>query len=195
MLVRQRPGTAKGVIFMTLEDETGVANIIVWPKVFERLRAIVIGARFVAVTGKLQNEAGVIHVVVERMEDLTPMLGMLSRRRPRPRSLRARRRGAPRAADHAAEAPGRPLRASPTLRGFAPRSVVGREPRARARAAGGEEFSLSGPTFPDAGGGEKADLSPYRRACFTTTPASAVRRASADLSILQPLRACTILSP
>ncbi len=72
VLVRQRPGTAKGVIFMTLEDETGVANIIVWPKAFERLRAIVIGARFVAVTGKLQNEAGVIHIIADRMEDLTP---------------------------------------------------------------------------------------------------------------------------
>ena len=78
MLVRQRPGTAKGVIFMTLEDETGIANIIVWPKAFERLRAIVLGARFVAVTGKLQSESGVIHIVAERMDDLTPMLGLLS---------------------------------------------------------------------------------------------------------------------
>ncbi|MGD1038257.1 MAG: OB-fold nucleic acid binding domain-containing protein, partial [Roseiarcus sp.] len=78
VLVRQRPGTAKGVIFMTLEDEAGVANLIVWPKAFERLRAIVIGARFVAATGKLQNESGVVHLVVERMEDLTPMLGLLS---------------------------------------------------------------------------------------------------------------------
>ena len=78
VLVRQRPGTAKGVIFMTLEDEAGVANVIVWPKAFERLRAIVIGARFVSVTGKLQNESGVIHVIVERMEDLTPMLGLLA---------------------------------------------------------------------------------------------------------------------
>ena len=78
VLVRQRPGTAAGVIFMTLEDETGVANIIVWPKVFERLRAIVLGARFVAVTGKLQSEQGVIHIVAERMNDLTPMLGLLS---------------------------------------------------------------------------------------------------------------------
>ena len=78
VLVRQRPGTAQGVIFMTLEDETGVANIIVWPKVFERLRAIVLGARFVAVTGKLQSEQGVIHIVAERMNDLTPMLGLLS---------------------------------------------------------------------------------------------------------------------
>jgi error-prone DNA polymerase len=78
VLVRQRPGTAKGVIFMTLEDETGVANVIVWPKAFERLRAIVLGARFVAVTGKLQSEQGVIHIVAERMNDLTRMLGMLS---------------------------------------------------------------------------------------------------------------------
>jgi error-prone DNA polymerase len=78
VLVRQRPGTAAGVIFMTLEDETGVANIIVWPKIFERLRAIVLGARFVAVTGKLQSEQGVIHIVAERMNDLTPMLGLLS---------------------------------------------------------------------------------------------------------------------
>ena len=78
VLVRQRPGTAGGVIFMTLEDETGIANIIVWPKVFERLRAIVLGARFVAVTGKLQSEQGVIHIVAERMNDLTPMLGLLS---------------------------------------------------------------------------------------------------------------------
>ena len=78
VLVRQRPGTAGGVIFMTLEDETGVANIIVWPKVFERLRAIVLGARFVAVTGKLQSEQGVIHIVAERMNDLTSMLGLLS---------------------------------------------------------------------------------------------------------------------
>ncbi|MDE3175124.1 MAG: error-prone DNA polymerase [Pseudomonadota bacterium] len=78
VLVRQRPGTAKGVIFMTLEDEAGIANIIVWPKAFEKLRALVIGARFVAVTGKLQNESGVIHLIAERMEDWTPTLGQLS---------------------------------------------------------------------------------------------------------------------
>jgi error-prone DNA polymerase len=82
VLVRQRPGTASGVIFMTIEDETGIANIIVWPKVFERLRPIVIGARFVAVTGKLQSQNDVIHLIAERMEDLTPMLGLLSERGP-----------------------------------------------------------------------------------------------------------------
>ena len=77
VLVRQRPGSAKGVVFMTIEDETGVANAIVWPKVFETQRAQVIGARFVAITGRLQNEAGVIHVVAEHVEDLSPMLGLL----------------------------------------------------------------------------------------------------------------------
>jgi error-prone DNA polymerase len=80
VLVRQRPGSASGVIFMTLEDESGIANIIVWPKVYERLRALVIGARFVAVTGRLQNESGVIHVIADQMEDLTPLLGLLSGR-------------------------------------------------------------------------------------------------------------------
>ena len=78
VLVRQRPGSAKGVVFMTLEDESGVANVIVWPKVFEALRPIVLGARFVSVSGRLQNEAGVIHVIAERMENLTPLLGLLS---------------------------------------------------------------------------------------------------------------------
>src|SRR5262249_43073722 len=78
VLVRQRPGSASGVIFMTLEDETGIANTIVWPKVFETFRPQVLGARLVAVTGKLQNEQGVIHVVAHRIEDLTPLLKRLS---------------------------------------------------------------------------------------------------------------------
>ena len=78
VLVRQRPGSAKGVIFMTLEDETGVANTIVWPKVFERHRAIVLGARFVVLTGKLQSEHGVIHIIAEKIEDRTNMLAQLT---------------------------------------------------------------------------------------------------------------------
>jgi len=78
VLVRQRPGTASGVIFMTLEDETAIANTIVWPKIFEMFRPVVLGARLVSVTGKLQNESGVIHVVAERIEDLTPLLRRLS---------------------------------------------------------------------------------------------------------------------
>ena len=75
---RQRPGSANGVIFMTIEDETAMANIIVWPKTFERLRPVVLGARYVAVRGKVQEECGVIHVVAEHIEDLTPLLGRLT---------------------------------------------------------------------------------------------------------------------
>ncbi len=78
VLVRQRPGTAKGVIFATLEDETGIANVIVWPKVFEAFRPVVLGARLISVTGKLQNAENVIHVVAEQVQDLTPLLRHLS---------------------------------------------------------------------------------------------------------------------
>ena len=78
VLVRQRPGSANGVIFLTIEDETGVANIIVWPKIFEALRSVVLGASLIAATGRVQIEAGVIHIVMERAEDLSPLLALLS---------------------------------------------------------------------------------------------------------------------
>jgi len=78
VLVRQRPGSANGVIFMTIEDETAVANTIVWPKVFETFRPVVLGARLVSVTGKLQNEYGVIHVIAERIDDLSALLKRLA---------------------------------------------------------------------------------------------------------------------
>jgi error-prone DNA polymerase len=78
VLVRQRPGTASGVIFMTLEDETGIANIVVWPKMFERFRAEVIGGRLVAIDGPVQSESGVIHVIAEHVHDWTPLLVKLS---------------------------------------------------------------------------------------------------------------------
>jgi len=77
VLVRQRPGSAQS-IFITLEDETGIANAIVWPHVFEAFRGVVMGARLIAVTGKVQNESNVVHVIAERLEDLTPMLRQLS---------------------------------------------------------------------------------------------------------------------
>ena len=69
VLVRQRPGSAKGVIFATLEDETGVANVIIWPHVFERFRREAMGAALLIVTGRLQREDIVIHVVADRIED------------------------------------------------------------------------------------------------------------------------------
>lgn len=71
VLVRQRPGTASGVIFATLEDETGVANIVVWPKVFEANRRVVLGARVLGVRGRLQREGIVIHIIAESFVDLT----------------------------------------------------------------------------------------------------------------------------
>lgn len=69
VLFRQRPGTASGVVFISLEDETGVINLIVWPKVLEAQRRTVLGARFMIVDGCLQSEQGVIHVIAERMQD------------------------------------------------------------------------------------------------------------------------------
>ena len=74
VLVRQRPSTAKGVIFMTLEDETGIANIIVWKKIFQQQRRVVMGARMIAVEGKLQKEQDVTHLVARRLTNLTPEL-------------------------------------------------------------------------------------------------------------------------
>ncbi len=78
VLVRQRPGTAKGVIFETIEDETGVANIIVWPKTFEKYRAVVLGARFVGIHGKVQKADGVTHIIANHLEDLTHLLSAIS---------------------------------------------------------------------------------------------------------------------
>ncbi len=75
---RQRPGSANGVVFMTLEDESAVANVIVWPKIFERVRPVVLGARYVSVSGRVQSESGVIHVVAEQLEDLTAWLAQLA---------------------------------------------------------------------------------------------------------------------
>ena len=78
VLVRQRPGTAGGVIFITLEDETGVANIIVWPPLFERYRPAILTGRLLQVDGRLQRQDRVIHVIAERVGDLSPLLGSLT---------------------------------------------------------------------------------------------------------------------
>ncbi len=80
VLIRQRPGTSKGVVFITIEDETGVANLVVWPDLFERQRKIVMGARLMAVRGTVQRdpESEVIHVVAGRLEDHTFLLSHLS---------------------------------------------------------------------------------------------------------------------
>ena len=70
VLVRQRPGSAKGVVFMTLEDETGIANIVVWPKVMEKYRKEVMGARLILVEGYIQSSPEeVTHLVAQRLTD------------------------------------------------------------------------------------------------------------------------------
>ena len=79
VLVRQRPGTAKGVIFVTLEDETGISNVIVWRKIYARFRRAVIAGRCLRVTGRLQREGAVTHVVAEEVEDISWMLDELLR--------------------------------------------------------------------------------------------------------------------
>jgi len=79
VLVRQRPGTAKGVVFLTLEDETGIANIVVWKDVFERYRRLVMTSSFLVVHGQVQREGDVIHVVAEKFTDLSGRLPELQR--------------------------------------------------------------------------------------------------------------------
>lgn len=78
VLVRQRPGSASGVCFITLEDETGIANLVVWPKVFEKYRSIVMGARILFVRGMVQKADNVTHIVAHHLEDRTEDLSLLT---------------------------------------------------------------------------------------------------------------------
>ncbi|MBE0529183.1 MAG: error-prone DNA polymerase [Rhodospirillales bacterium] len=78
VVTRQRPGTASGVIFVTLEDETGIANVIVHTGVFERDRRTLLGAGLLGVIGRVQREGLVIHVLARQLVDLTPLLGKLT---------------------------------------------------------------------------------------------------------------------
>ena len=97
-LIRQRPGTAKGVIFATLEDETGIANAVVWADVFAANRRTVMSSSFLVIRGRLQRASDVIHVVAERFIDLSPRLAQLkdpeatlqAARTPGPRLQRSR---------------------------------------------------------------------------------------------------------
>ena len=80
VLVRQKPGSAKGVMFITLEDETDVANLIVWSKTFEANRRTVLGASMMGVRGQVQREGEVIHVIAHRLDDLSPLLATVGSR-------------------------------------------------------------------------------------------------------------------
>ena len=109
VLIRQRPGSANGVVFITIEDETGVANLIIWPAILERFRRAALGATLLSCTGKLQREESVIHVVAHRLDDLTPRLNTLR--------------------DRTGEAEHRPMRKPPLalperVPGYDPRDIV-----------------------------------------------------------------------
>ncbi len=77
---RQRPGTAKGTMFITLEDETGLTNIIVRPELFERQRRILLGARLLGVYGQISRQGSVVHLVASRVVDHSALLGTLDAR-------------------------------------------------------------------------------------------------------------------
>jgi error-prone DNA polymerase len=80
ILVRQRPGSAKGVIFVTIEDETGISNLVVWKKVFTAYRKVVMGASMLGVKGYIQREGEVVHVVAQHLTDLSGMLASVGHR-------------------------------------------------------------------------------------------------------------------
>lgn len=80
VLVRQRPGSAKGVMFITLEDETGIANLVVWAKVFEANHRAVLSASMMAVRGRIQREGDVVHLVAQRITDLSADLASVGSR-------------------------------------------------------------------------------------------------------------------
>jgi len=87
---RQRPGTATGVLFVTLEDETGNVNVVVWASVLEQFRAALLQGRLLRIRGVVQREREVIHVVAGQVEDFTALLGRLDGNGPDPGPLPSR---------------------------------------------------------------------------------------------------------
>jgi error-prone DNA polymerase len=80
VLVRQKPGSAKGVMFMTIEDETDVANLVIWSSLFERQRRLILSSGMIACRGRLQRDGDVTHLIAEHLMDLSPLLRSLSNR-------------------------------------------------------------------------------------------------------------------
>jgi error-prone DNA polymerase len=80
VLVRQMPGSAKSVLFVTIEDETGIANLVIWPQVFERQRRVILGAGMIDVQGRIQREGEVVHLVARQLTDLSPELASVGDR-------------------------------------------------------------------------------------------------------------------
>jgi error-prone DNA polymerase len=80
VLIRQRPGSAKGVMFITIEDESGIANIVVWPDLFERERRTILAASLLGVEGRIQREGEVVHVVARRLGNLADLFANVAQR-------------------------------------------------------------------------------------------------------------------
>jgi len=80
ILVRQKPGSAKGILFITIEDETGIANGIIWPARFEAQRRVVLSSAMIGIKGTVQRAGQVIHVIADRIEDYTPLLRSVGER-------------------------------------------------------------------------------------------------------------------
>jgi error-prone DNA polymerase len=80
VLVRQKPGSAKGVMFITIEDETGVANLVIWPSLYEKQRHIILSAAMLGINGKVQREGEVVHFIAQRLTDLSPELASVGQR-------------------------------------------------------------------------------------------------------------------
>ena len=80
VLVRQKPGSAKGVMFITIEDETGVANLVIWPSLYERQRRIIRVAGMIGVQGRVQREGEVVHLVAQQLTDLSAELAAVGER-------------------------------------------------------------------------------------------------------------------
>ncbi|WP_409514518.1 OB-fold nucleic acid binding domain-containing protein [Brevundimonas sp.] len=80
VLVRQKPGSAKGVMFITIEDETGVANLVIWPSLYEQQRRIVLSASMLVVDGKVQREGDVVHIVATKLHDASALLASVGDR-------------------------------------------------------------------------------------------------------------------
>jgi error-prone DNA polymerase len=80
VLVRQKPGSAKGVMFITIEDETGVANLVIWPNLYEKQRRIILSAGMMAVYGRVQREGEVVHLIAHRLTDLSSELASIGDR-------------------------------------------------------------------------------------------------------------------
>jgi error-prone DNA polymerase len=80
VLVRQMPGSAKGVMFITIEDETGIANLVIWSTLYEKQRRVILSAGMLGVHGRIQREGEVVHLVAHKLTDLSPDLASVGDR-------------------------------------------------------------------------------------------------------------------